>query len=338
MNKVHFINEHALYLIKSGSGTIEVDFQNYSDWEDKAIYLAQGQYIKFLSEDFEVFRITFPNVESFNSPDIRVLFKHLISLGYINLQECKECHEFLSAGVFSDKVEHILDISSDQWYWQNPFQANREEYQIIFDLKETLDQEYLHTINSHQLTANLNADGLNVNKLVQDKLGITVGNMLAHKRTLESKKKIAFSDKNIQEIAFETGFKDPGYFNRAFKNTTGQTPKEFRNNFVFPERETFVLDILELLKTHHQKEHKLDFYADKMHMSVSTLSKKVKEKLHTSISLLIRHEILSSAKTILRQGQSVKDTAWQLGFEEPQHFSNFFKHYSGQTPTAFLKS
>jgi len=34
--------------------------------------------------------------------------------------------------------------------------------------------------------------------------------------------------KNINEIAFECGYADPGYFRRMFKRNTGLTPREFR--------------------------------------------------------------------------------------------------------------
>jgi AraC-like DNA-binding protein len=34
--------------------------------------------------------------------------------------------------------------------------------------------------------------------------------------------------KNINEIAFECGYSDPGYFRRMFKRLTGLTPREFR--------------------------------------------------------------------------------------------------------------
>ena len=337
-HKVQFINSYVLYFIKSGSGALEVDFQNYGDWQDKLIYLSPGQYIKFLSPDFEVFSITFPDLATFESPDFRVLFKHLISLGYIDLSRCQDCQRFLSKSAFAKDGRHILDISADQWFWQNPFHADRQQYQVIFDLKEILDQKYQETISGQQLVQALDQQGLNVHQLVRDKLGITVGQMLAQKRNLESKRKIAFTNKSIQEISYESGFKDPAYFNRAFKKNTGETPRQFRANVEHPQRETFINDILELLHSYHHKHHQLGFYADKMNMSVPTLSKKIREKLNTSLGQLIRHEIISSAKKLLQQNLSIKEISYELGFEEPNHFSSFFKHYQGTTPSDFLKS
>lgn len=35
---------------------------------------------------------------------------------------------------------------------------------------------------------------------------------------------------SIGEIAFRLGFEYPQYFNRLFKNKTGQTPLEYRNS------------------------------------------------------------------------------------------------------------
>ena len=79
INKVYFINKYTLIHILSGNGSMQVDFKNYFDWQDKAIFLEKGQYIKFLSEDFIVHKIEFPDKTNFNNKEIRVLFKHLIS-------------------------------------------------------------------------------------------------------------------------------------------------------------------------------------------------------------------------------------------------------------------
>lgn len=81
INKVYFINQYTLIHTLSGKGGIQVDFKNYFDWQDKAIFLEKGQYIKFLSDDFVVRKIEFPNETKFVKDEVRVLFKHLISLG-----------------------------------------------------------------------------------------------------------------------------------------------------------------------------------------------------------------------------------------------------------------
>ncbi|MCL4482956.1 MAG: helix-turn-helix domain-containing protein [Bacteroidetes bacterium] len=44
-----------------------------------------------------------------------------------------------------------------------------------------------------------------------------------------AKNKIFVSDKTVNEIAFELGFKYPQHFSRLFKNETGYTPNEYRS-------------------------------------------------------------------------------------------------------------
>lgn len=337
INKVYFVNQYTLFHILSGSGNIQVDFKNYNDWRGKAIYLEKGQFIKFLSDDFTVRKIEFPNKEIFQDKEVRVLFKHLISLGYINFTECSDCQKFLSNTVFSENMGDIIDISSKQWYWQNPFKANKSEYQIIFDIKEIIDLEYHNHLTNYELSALIAEKGHEAQALVKDKIGITVKSLLANKRLLESKKEIAFTDKTMQEIAYDMGYKDPAYFNRVFKNNTLQTPADFRKNHGDQNRDTFTHDILELLKTYHTEERSIAFYAEKMNLSVKTLSRKTQQKLNTSLGQLVRAEIVNTAKELLAQGASIKEIAFTLGFEEANHFSSFFKRYTNQLPSDHRK-
>lgn len=335
IEEVYFINKYTLIHILSGTGNIQVDFENYFDWQDKAIYLEKGQYIKFLSDDFVVRKIEFPDETMFRNKDVRVLFKHLISLGYIDFEECSECKSFLDKSVFSDNTEEIIDISSKQWYWQNPFKASKSEYQIIFDVKEVIDEQFPNHLTNADLVKLINENGVDAQALVNKKIGLSVSKLLGKKRLVESKRNIAFTNKNIQEISYEMGYKDAAYFNRVFKNSTGNTPSEFRSNFDFERRDTFVQDIINLIQSHHKDQRSLEFYADKMNLSVKTLSKKTRNKLNTSLGQLIRSELISSSKLRLAENTSIQELAYQMGFEEPNHFSNFFKHYTGKTPSAF---
>ncbi len=335
INKVYFIESHTLIHILSGKGSIQVDFKNYFDWQEKAIFLEKGQYIKFLSDDFIVRRIEFSNETKFYSDEVRVLFKHLISLGYIDLLECEDCNAFLSETTLTDNSADIIDISSKQWYWQNPFKANKEEYQVIFDAKEIIDVEYANNLSSDDLVNLINERGYNAQALLKNKIGLSVKNLMGAKRLQEGLKEVAFTNKNIQEISFDLGLKDDAYFNRIFKNATGQTPKQFRQNFDFENRDLFTQDILQLLQKYHTEERSLAFYADKMNLSIRSLSNKVQSKMNTSLGYLIRLELINTAKLMLLDGESITTASRRLGFEEPNHFSRFFKHYAGITPTDF---
>ena len=335
INKVYFINKYTLLHIISGSGTIQVDFKNYNDWQDKAIYLEKGQYIKFFSDDFVVRKIEFPNKTIFEKKEVRVLFKHLISLGYINFNECEECKRYLSNTVFSENTSEIIDVSSKQWYWQNPFKASKQEYQIIFDVKDIIDENYYGNFNNNDLTQFMTENGYEAQALVKDKIGLSIKNLISNKRLMEGKKKIVFTDKSIQEVSYETGYKDPAYFNRVFKNTTGMTPSQFRNDFDYQNRDTFAQNLIGLLKVHHAEQRSLGFYADKMNLSVKALSKKTRVKMNASLGQLIRNELIFTSKKMLDQDALIKDIAFALGFEEANHFSHFFKNYTGTTPTDY---
>ena len=335
INKVYFIEKHTLIHILFGKGMIQVDFKNYFDWKGKAIFLAKGQYIKFLSDDFVVRKIQFDNPHTFCSKKIRVLFKHLTSLGYVDLAAYHDYNSLISRITPAENSAEIINASTKQWFVQNPYKASRDEYQVIFDVKDIIDEQYHTNPTSKDLVNTVNSRGYNAQKLIRKKIGVTVKELLLSKRHKENLKEIAFTDKHIQEIAYNSGYKDDAYFCRNFKKTMGLTPIQFRENFDFKNRDLFTQDILELLRKYHKQERALEFYADKMNLSVKTLSNKVRAKMNTSLGQLIRLEIINSSKSMILEGQSISSISRQLGFEEANHFSRFFKHYSGQTPSEF---
>ena len=334
-NKVYFINEYCLYQILSGNGDIEVDFKLYDNWGDKLIYLSKGQYIKFHSDNFVIRKITFTDEVVFGNKDFRVLFKHLISLGYINFAECKDCQKYLEQTVFAPDVNLLIDVSSEQWYWQNPFSANKDEYHLIFDVKDIIDEEYKNHLSNGDLATILKENGHDAMRLVKNKLGVSTRGLLAQKRLLESQRQLAFTDKSVKEIAFQLGYKDPAYFNRVFHVNTGKRPVDFRSNFDFEGRDSFIQDIRNLLATYHDTNRSLEFYADQMHLSVKSLSRKVRDKMNASLGQLIRMELIKTAQELLGEDLPIAQISRRLSFEEPNHFSAFFKHYTGLTPSEF---
>ena len=336
INEIHLIKTPVMFHILEGSGGIEVDFKKYVDWEDKLIFLDKGQYIKFTSGNFIVRKIEFEEEKIFHNKEVRVLFKHLVSLGYINFNDCEDCRTYLNHTAFSKTGSDIIDISSNQWYWQNPFHAKKDEYHVIFDVKDIIDENFKSNLSNDQLINLMGSSKYMAQSIFKLKVGLTVKSLFTQKRISESKKEVAFTDKNISEIAFEYGFNDPAYFNRIFKNSSGLSPSEFRKKINFQDADSFSPKLLELLKNFHAEQRSVDFYAESMNISPKTLSKKVKDKLNTTIGQLIRNEIIKSAKLMLLDGRSIKDVAYELAFEESNHFPSFFKKYTQQTPSQYI--
>ena len=334
-NEVIFINTHCMLHILEGAGGIQVDFKNYFNWEDKIIFLEKGQYIKFLTDRFLIRRIDFPDEIQFKDKQVRVLFKHMISLGYINFEDCMDCQRYLNESLFGAPKD-IIDVSAKQWFWQNPFNAKPEEYHLIFDIKEFIDEKYREQLLNADFKLLFESNGLNPHRLMTDKIGLTIKKLLTRKRITESQKDLVFTDKSIKAVAYDHGFNDPAYFNRIFKKETSKSPSEFIEQSGIDKEDSFSIQLFELLNEFHTHHRELDFYAEKMKMSVKSLTHQVKEKLQTSLGQLIRQQIIGTAKKLLEQQMPITDVAYSLGFEEPNHFSQFFKHYTGLTPSQYL--
>ncbi len=52
---------------------------------------------------------------------------------------------------------------------------------------------------------------------------------IRHVRLEKAKELLTHSEKTVAEVAFSTGFNDPNWFSKAFKETVGESPTEFRN-------------------------------------------------------------------------------------------------------------
>jgi AraC-like DNA-binding protein len=335
INKFYSIQKYTMYLIIEGTGCIEIDFKRYFNWGDKLLFLYKGQYIKFTSENFIIHKIEFEDQQVFHDRKFRVLFNHLVSLSYIYFEQGDDFKNYLNKTVLLNNGIDLIEKSSNKWYSQNPFSANKEEYHVIFDIKDIIDDNYKNNLSNDKLIKLIGHSRYTAHTIFKSKIRRTIKSVFTQKRISESKKEIAFTDKNINEIAYDYGFKDPAYFNRRFKKSSGLSPSEFRKKIKFEERDTFISDLFALLNTYHLTQRSVSFYADSMNLSPKALSKKVKDKLNITIGRLIRNQIIVSAKLMLQEGKRVKDISNDLAFEESSHFSSFFKNYTNQTPSQY---
>ncbi len=77
-------------------------------------------------------------------------------------------------------------------------------------------------------------------------------------------------------------------------------------------------------------------YAKQLNVHVNHLNRAVKEVTQKTTSQLISERLLTEAKIMLRQSSwTIAEIAYALGFNEPNHFSSFFRKSTKQSPTQF---
>lgn len=115
-------------------------------------------------------------------------------------------------------------------------------------------------------------------------------------------------------------------------------------NKLLPDKEIIKDDFNELksfqnlVEEHFILEKNLSFYADLLHVTSNTLSKKIKSKFNKTPSQIIQERvILEAKKQIHLTRKSIKEIGVELNFNDEFHFSKYFKKYVGISPTQFRK-
>ncbi|MEL7005299.1 MAG: helix-turn-helix domain-containing protein [Bacteroidota bacterium] len=85
--------------------------------------------------------------------------------------------------------------------------------------------------------------------------------------------------------------------------------------------------------------HQVQFYADKLSIHPNHLNAVIKRITSNSASELVQKHVLALAKSkLINSDRSVKEIAYDLYYEYPNHFANFFKRHTIMTPSQYRKN
>ncbi len=95
------------------------------------------------------------------------------------------------------------------------------------------------------------------------------------------------------------------------------------------------LQFRKLLHANCTRMKKVREYAKALHISEKAVNDLVKKHTGESTSSIIYKQLIMEAKRLLNTKMSIKETAYSLNFEDPAHFSKFFKSQTGIPPSDF---
>lgn len=79
----------------------------------------------------------------------------------------------------------------------------------------------------------------------------------------------------------------------------------------------------------------VQYCADKLCMSTNYFGDLIKKMTGDTARDYIRNFVVQQSKNMLAAGKSVSQTAYDMGFDYPQHFSRMFKNATGMTPKEY---
>ena len=101
----------------------------------------------------------------------------------------------------------------------------------ILRFRHLMEQEIRNTANVQDYATWLGISRTYLNQLCTKILFTTASEVLKARLLLEAKRELLFSPKSISEIAHELHFAAPPHFVRFFKQQTGTTPGQYRQDF-----------------------------------------------------------------------------------------------------------
>ena len=102
---------------------------------------------------------------------------------------------------------------------------------------------------------------------------------------------------------------------------------------------TLVRNFKDLVERQYMSSHQVKYYAETLNVTPNYLNEVIRTSINTPAKEFIQNRIILEAKRMaLFTEKSAKEIGFDLGFEDPSHFSKFFKSNTGQSLQTFREN
>ena len=249
INKPKQVDNYAIYWIKDGEGTYNIDFESYSFNGNVLFFLSPGQVFTVDSEKIkEAYQISF--VRDFyciqtHDAEIAcngILFNNIYETPFV--KPCKEDTAKLNF-ILESLIEEFQQKETAQYDMLQSYlkqfiihsvRIKKENHIIKEDSETKLFKDFSLLVEQnfkklHSVTEYASRLGISPKSLTKhfQKIGTqTPSDFIKNRIILEAKRQLIYSSEAVKHIAFDLGFNDPAYFTRFFTKATGKSPLQFK--------------------------------------------------------------------------------------------------------------
>jgi len=250
--KPHIHSFYQIIWFMSGEGKHYVDFNEYAVKNNTLFFISKGQVHHFDEKEYEGCIIHFN--ESFitdNENYINIFLKQNI----FNSFEKEPLFQIKQSGI--QELQNVVNQMQTEMWTPNQFahseylkvllhlfliviqrfgirkdcnglSVNNPSHILFVKFRNLLEENYhkIHTVSEY--AGLLNVSNKTLTNCTNEISHQTPLQIINERLSLEAKRLLAYSDKNVNEIGFDLGFEDPSYFVKFFKRYTKMLPGDFR--------------------------------------------------------------------------------------------------------------
>lgn len=239
-----------LILLFDGLSSFSIDFTEYEYSGKNVLFLSPYQLLKWHSSGASVVNllkfhgdfycieyhkeevacngILFNNI--YEKPFVSVpdvVYEEINSI-FMKLANFNASAESYDLSIVKSYLQLILALSSKE---KQVVMSNRSVYlqtEQISDFQTVLERHFMESksVSFYAAHYGLSVDAFS--KKIKNHFGKSPSKLIQERLTLEAKRLLHLTHKNIKEIANELNFEDEFYFSRYFKKEVGVSPRLFR--------------------------------------------------------------------------------------------------------------
>ncbi|GGE14485.1 helix-turn-helix domain-containing protein [Sphingobacterium cellulitidis] len=170
----------------------------------------------------------------------------------------------------------------------------------------------------------------------QEILNIFMISPLLNLHNTDNKELNILLDLLYKEIYTENPYQ--AYYESIFKTVMLKIIKISDSNKSLARRQEVAIAFKQLVHLHYNNHKSVNFYSDKLAVSVNYLNRCVSSVFKkTSKQLILEVAIIHSQLMLLETNKSVATIAYELEFDDPSYFTRLFKKIVGISPTEYRK-
>jgi len=188
--------------------------------------LPEDANLEEFATQLEAIPVVSPDIANTLSEQLLINAKYLSDPEYLGIEEgTGRYNEYLLA-YFSGtpSYEAILKLAAEQ---KQRNAAKRHE-QIIEAVKDYIRHNYSSKITLKEMAKSVYISHSYLSKIIKTQTGHSFRHLVNMARIEEALRMLENTNKNLSEIAFQTGFEDHSYFAKVFKRHTGMNPSDYR--------------------------------------------------------------------------------------------------------------